>query len=77
MIDTKNLDPSAPRVRRAYIPELGLSNRASETMSNLEKSEQDARNVQTLDWSYAPLEGQLADYTVWPGQFVTREATYS
>lgn len=62
-------DPDAPRVRRAYIPELGLSNRAAETMSSLEKSEQDARNVQSLDWSYAPLEGQLADYTVWPGNF--------
>lgn len=53
---------------RAYIPELGLSNKAAESMSALEKSEMEARNVQTLDWSFAPLEGQLADYTVWPGE---------
>ena len=59
---------STNRVRRAYIPELGLSNRAAETMSSQEKYEQDARNVQGLDWSRAPLEGQLADYTVWPGE---------
>ena len=65
---------STNRVRRAYIPELGLSNRAAETMSSQEKYEQDARNVQGLDWSHAPLEGQLADYTVWPGE---SESVYS
>ena len=65
---TGTSDTSGPRVTRAYIPELGLSNRASETMSNQEKSDQDARNVQTLNWTYTPLEGQLADYTVWPGE---------
>ena len=63
------LDSIGPRVTRAYIPELGLSNRASETMSTQEKTDQDARNVQTLNWTYTPLEGQLADYTVWPGRY--------
>ena len=66
--DTPQLCDSTNRVLRAYIPELGLSNRAAETMSSQEKYEQDARNVQGLDWSHAPLEGQLADYTVWPGE---------
>jgi elongator complex protein 2 len=61
-----NEKSSISRVRRAYIPELGLSNRAAEMMSMQEKTEQDARNVQGLDWTHAPLEGQLADYTVWP-----------
>ena len=65
---------STNRVRRAYIPELGLSNRAAETMSSQEKYEQDARNVQGLDWSRAPLEGQLADYTVWPGESLSLAA---
>lgn len=65
---TGTSDSTGPRVTRAYIPELGLSNRASETMSNQEKTDQDARNVQTLNWTYTPLEGQLADYTVWPGK---------
>lgn len=66
-------DMTVSRVTRAYIPELGLSNRASETMSTQEKLDQDLRNVQTLNWTYAPLEGQLADYTVWPGKyFITR-----
>jgi hypothetical protein len=72
---SKNPDPqdmAVSRVTRAYIPELGLSNRASETMSTQEKLDQDLRNVQTLNWTYAPLEGQLADYTVWPGKdFIT------
>ena len=75
MKGVKSQEYSAPRVRRAYIPELGLSNRASETMSSVEKSEQDARNVKTLDWLHAPLEGQLADYTVWPGGSVADHLT--
>lgn len=54
------------RVQRAYIPELGLSNRAAEMMSKEEKVEQSSRNVQGLTWTAPPLEGQLADYTVWP-----------
>lgn len=76
-----NSDPediTVSRVTRAYIPELGLSNRASETMSTQEKLDQDLRNVQTLNWTYAPLEGQLADYTVWPGEdFISRIALYA
>lgn len=40
---------SISRVRRAYIPELGLSNRAAEMMSSQERTEQDARNVQGLE----------------------------
>jgi hypothetical protein len=47
VIDSENL--SISRVRRAYIPELGLSNRAAEMMSSQEKTEQDARNVQGLE----------------------------
>ena len=71
-------DMTVSRVTRAYIPELGLSNRASETMSTQEKLDQDLRNVQTLNWTYAPLEGQLADYTVWPGRdFITRISFYT
>ena len=27
----------------------------------------DARGVTTIDWSLPPLESQLADHTVWPG----------
>lgn len=52
----------------AYIPELGLSNKPSNLMSNSEKSEQSSRGVHGLDWKDPPLEGQLADHTVWPGR---------
>lgn len=52
---------------KAYIPELGLSNKAAEFMSKEELKEQAARGVVALDYSSAPLEGQLADHTIWPG----------
>jgi len=54
------------RVHRAYIPELGLSNRAAESMTKEEQADHAARNVQGLTWAAPPLEGQIADYTVWP-----------
>eukprot|EP01034_Spumella_vulgaris_P028955 gene28953-35916_t len=54
------------RVVQAYIPELGLSNKAMETMSSQEKREQEARCVSSIDWRFHPLEGQLADHTLWP-----------
>lgn len=54
------------RVQRAYIPELGLSNKSADLMSKQEKLEQETRNVAGLDWSQPPLEGQLADHTIWP-----------
>jgi elongator complex protein 2 len=53
-------------VDRAYIPELGLSNRAVELMSKAEAAEQESRGVEVLDWAAPPLEGQLADHTIWP-----------
>lgn len=53
-------------IHRAYIPELGLSNRASDLMNDQEIAEQDSRNVSSLDWITSPLEGQLSDHTVWP-----------
>lgn len=54
------------RVMRAYIPELGLSNRPSELMTHQEALELQSRNVQAIDWRDPPLESQLADHTVWP-----------
>jgi hypothetical protein len=56
------------RVVRAYIPELGLSNKPFSLMSKTELSEMTARGVEGLDWSRPPLEGQLADWTIWPGK---------
>ena len=53
-------------VYKAYIPELSLSNRAAETMSQSELQELQARNVMSLNWRELPLESQLTDYTVWP-----------
>jgi elongator complex protein 2 len=54
------------RILKAFIPELGLSNKAADLMSSQEISEQTARNVASLDWTQAPLESQLADHTIWP-----------
>jgi len=62
----KSSEATADVVDRAYIPELGLSNRAVELMSKAEAAEQEARGVEALDWSAPPLEGQLADHTIWP-----------
>lgn len=54
------------RVLRAYIPELGLSAKASNLMSQQELLEQAGRGVGSLEWDQEPLEGQLADHTLWP-----------
>lgn len=65
-VDDDSSKASTEVVDRAYIPELGLSNRAVELMSKAEAAEQEARGVEALDWSAPPLEGQLADHTIWP-----------
>jgi elongator complex protein 2 len=61
-----NVYQDSNSIPRAYIPELGLSNRASALMNEQEIAEQDLRNVSSLDWTKSPLEGQLSDHTVWP-----------
>jgi len=58
---------STGRVQQAYIPELGLSNKACNSMTKDEIKEQQLRGVSSLDWSDCPLESQLSDYTLWPG----------
>eukprot|EP00605_Chrysophyceae_sp_TOSAG23-4_P001879 GSChrysophyteH1.ASY1.ANO1.2074.1 assembled CDS len=52
----------------AYIPELSLSSRATDLMSKSERDEISSRGTgQSIDWKLGPpLEGQLADLTVWP-----------
>jgi hypothetical protein len=37
-------------------------------MSKQEQTEQEARSVARINWSAEPLESQLADLTLWPGQ---------
>ena len=54
------------KIVKAYIPELGLSNKAADLMSKQEQEEQQSRGVVAIDWNSAPLEGQLADHTLWP-----------
>jgi elongator complex protein 2 len=55
------------KVHRAFIPELGLSNKPADLMSGEEVTQQASRGVVTSLWlSGAPLEGQLSDYTIWP-----------
>ena len=55
------------KVYRAYIPELGLSNKPADLMSEEEVNEQVSRGVDTSLWvTGPPLEGQLSDYTIWP-----------
>ena len=66
--DTSPSNTAANIVYKAYIPELSLSNRAAETMSQSELQELQARNVMSLNWRDLPLESQLTDYTVWPEQ---------
>jgi hypothetical protein len=45
------------RVAKAYIPELSLTNKAHETMSEQERREQEARCVASVDdWAEPPLE---------------------
>ena len=51
--------PTSTRVDRAYIPELGLSNKAADLMSSQEQAEYAARNVLNLSWASPPLEGQV------------------
>ena len=54
-------------VHRAYIPELGLSNKSADMMSEDEVNEQASRGVDNSLWvSGPPLEGQLSDHTIWP-----------
>jgi elongator complex protein 2 len=54
------------KIQRAFIPALGLSNKAADLMNSSELEEQEARHVQDMDWTTPPLEGQLADHTLWP-----------
>jgi hypothetical protein len=54
-------------IEQAYIPELGLSNKAQEYMSRQEQTEQQARSVARIKWTAEPLESQLSDLTLWPG----------
>jgi elongator complex protein 2 len=54
-------------IEQAYIPELGLSNKAQEYMSRQEQTEQQARSVARINWTAEPLESQLSDLTLWPG----------
>lgn len=55
------------RIEQAYIPELGLSNKAQEHMSKQEQTDQEARSVARINWASEPLESQLSDLTLWPG----------
>lgn len=36
-------------------------------MTGDELKEQDSRGVDAVEWNNPPLEGQLADKTIWPG----------
>lgn len=59
--------PADPeRIQRAFIPALGLSNKAASLMSTNEVEEQESRHVELMDWTEPPLEGQLSDHTLWP-----------
>lgn len=62
----KSVSINTDKTYRAFIPELGLSNKAYDLITKQEREELDARNVTTLDWSTIPLESQLSDYTIWP-----------
>ena len=55
-------------VPNAYLPELGLTSRASDLMSGTEKTEFQARGSADIAWTRGipPLEGQLSDCTLWP-----------
>ena len=57
---------SIERVHVAVLPDLGLSNKAADLMTSEEKELQSQRGTRMVDWSDAPLEGQLVDYTLWP-----------
>lgn len=54
------------RIQRAFIPALGLSNKAASLMNSSEMEEQESRGVDLMDWQEPPLEGQLSDHTLWP-----------
>lgn len=55
------------RLYRAYIPELGLTNKATDLMNKAEQEERSMRHVEEGGKQCRLLEGQLADQTVWPG----------
>jgi elongator complex protein 2 len=57
---------TAPRVGRAFSPELALTNKAADLMSADERADIESRGVPSLQWTQPPLQGQLADYTLWP-----------
>lgn len=66
---------SVDRIHSAYIPELGLSNKAADLMTAAELEERKARHVAELTnldgqnhggQRSRLLEGQLADETIWP-----------
>lgn len=42
---------------------LVLTAKCEVTLMNIQES----RRVEIMDWSEPPLEGQLADHTLWPG----------
>jgi len=65
---TNTASATSSRIRNAYIPELGLTNRAANLMNGAEKAEQLSRGTCDVSWisGVPPLEGQLADLTVWP-----------
>ena len=65
--NNNNNNNNNSRVQRAYIPELGLSNKACDGMTKAEMKEQQSRGVSSVDWRDCPLESQLSDYTLWPG----------
>lgn len=62
------------RLYKAYIPELGLSNKGTECMSAAEKEEQSTRHVHDVgkasseEGCWRALEGQLTDNTIWSGK---------
>lgn len=60
--DAGNSSEVAPR---AFIPELKLSTKPVSQISEEEDKERRARGVEELSWACPPLEGQLADFTVW------------
>ena len=57
---------STSEIPRAFAPALGLSNKAVDLMNSDEKEEMQSRRVELMEWVEPPLEGQLADHTLWP-----------
>ena len=46
-------------------------------MSHQEETEQQARSVAGINWATPPLESQLADLTLWPGNFISPYILYT